>query len=170
MRWTRRVTRALRSRSGSSKRGSRRFLPPSASAATSARPARSGFSCLRRDCPNWHEGLVGRRGRLFASPTREAKSLLKRVVEGLRRVIARAEARPRLQVRPEGRRCTSVLQDALEPRAPFRASTRSTLEPCPDPSSAGTFGTGWRKGAMVAACQLDRCAEESPSSLGQTAR
>src|SRR5205823_14966123 len=46
--------------------------------------------------------------------------------EGLRRVIARAEARPRLRGRPEGRGCTSVLQDMLGPRAPFRASNQST--------------------------------------------
>src|SRR6266571_1557007 len=50
MRWTRRVTRALRSRSGSSKRGSRRFLPPSASAATSNK--RVKLTALRSQRPH----------------------------------------------------------------------------------------------------------------------
>src|SRR6266542_4845195 len=57
---------------------------------------------------------------------RTSSSMLQRIVEGLRRVIARAEARPRLGVRPEGRWRTGVLQDALAPRARFRASNQST--------------------------------------------
>jgi len=74
---------------------------------------------------------------------------LKEVVEELRRVIARAKARPRLQVRPEGRRRTSVLQEALGPRAPFRASNKSksglfkgffSVLPCGETGTAG-----WRK-------------------------
>ena len=68
------------------------------------------------------ESTVGARNRTQVTRT----ITLKRVVEGLRSVIARAETRPRLRVRPEGRRRISVLQDALGPRAPFRASNQST--------------------------------------------
>ena len=52
--------------------------------------------------------------------------MLKKVVEGLRPVIARADPGLGCAVRPEGRRRTSVLQDALGPRALFRASNQST--------------------------------------------
>jgi len=52
--------------------------------------------------------------------------MLRKLVEGLRPVIARAEPGLGGGVRPEGRRRTSVLQDALGPRASFRASNQSS--------------------------------------------